>query len=97
MSNQVWGGALTAVGALTFLGGVAIHQPCTCAPTTGIDCTFQHVCGQPLVNAATVVGTAATAGGVYLLKRPAGRSRSRGRSHTGGVTSHNRRSRYRGH
>jgi hypothetical protein len=46
--------------------------------------------------------TALAGGGAYLVTRPSkprssGRSRTRGGSHTGGVTSHNRRSRYRGH
>lgn len=35
--------------------------------------------------------------GSTLRRATGGRSRSRGGSHTGGVTSHNRRSRYRGH
>jgi len=84
MANEAWGGALTALGGLTLLSGVAAHQD-----------------GVPLVNVATVLGGVGTAGGVYLLTRPSrpvsGRSRSRGGSHNGGVTSHNRRSRYRGH
>ena len=91
-ANKAWGGALTAVGAITLLGGVAAHQPCQ-----GGDPARQF-CDEPLVNVGTLLGAGGLAGGILLLTQGGGgRSRTRGRSHTGGVSSHNRRSRYRGH
>ncbi len=49
-------------------------------------------------DANLVIGTAGILGGSYLLTRPetAG-GHKRSRVQAGGVTSHNRRSRYRGH
>lgn len=94
-NNAAWGGALTAVGALTLLGGVAAHQPCP--PQIGIGGPPQRFCGESALNVGTVLGAGGLAGGILLLSQGGGRSRTRGRSHTGGVSSHNRRSRYRGH
>jgi hypothetical protein len=86
-------GALIALGAVSILGGVAAHQPCsTSSPTP-------NFCGQPVVNGGTVVGAAALGLGVFgLAQKGRGGGQSRIRFSTGGgVAHHNRRARYRRH
>ncbi len=82
MSKQAWGGALLALGGLTGLAGVEAHD--------------RSSNPEPLVNVGTVVGAASVATGLFLVTRPSGHNRSRS-STVGGMATHNRRSRYRGH